>query len=64
VLFYRLRLSPSICRSQDAIRFQMAPFRSTTLSNIGSLALDRVASGGSLARERAALLSRRHQWFR
>ena len=51
-------------RSQWETWFQLAPVRSTNLSNIGSLALDRVASGGSLARERAALLSRRHQWFR
>ena len=28
----RLRLSPSICRSQDAIRFQLALFWSTILS--------------------------------
>ena len=29
VLLYRLRLSPWICRRQDAIRFQLALFWST-----------------------------------
>ncbi len=31
VLLYRLRLSTSICRSQDAIRFQLTLFWSTNL---------------------------------